>query len=291
MKKQQHAWIMGVFITISFTSLQAQQVTEGFAAPESVIKNGNKLFVSSINGNPAEKDGNGFISELSADGKVLQQKFQKTVLNAPKGMAIINNILYVTDIDRIVGFNTSSGEQVFELTIDGAGFLNDLCKAGDNQLAVTESMGNKVYLVNPADKKYSFAGTVAGANGVTYDAKTKQLFACGMGDQMNGNGKLYVKDINSKDTVFTELQNSPTGVFDGLELTDDNHLLVSDWVSFTSDKGRLIVYDLKAHTSTVYTYEAGAADITYDKATKKIYIPQMPKNRLVIVGMGELKKE
>lgn len=291
MRKKLNTWITGILVGISFTSLQAQQVIEGFAAPESVIKSGNKLFISSINGNPGEKDGNGFISELSADGKLLQQKFQKGTLNAPKGLAVINNILYVTDIDRIVGFNINSGEQAFELKIGEAAFLNDLCKTSDNQLAVTESMGNKVYLVNTADKTYSFAGTVPGANGVTYNAKTKQLFACGMGEQMNGTGKLYVKDVNSKDTVFTELQNSPTGIFDGLELTDDSHLLVSDWINFSGDKSRLVIYDLKAHTNTVYSFEPGAADVTYDKATMKIYIPQMPKNRLVITEISRLKKE
>lgn len=291
MRKQLNRWITIGLITISFTSSRAQQAIEGFAAPESVLKSGDKLFVSNINGNPADKDGNGFISELSADGKMLQQKFQKTVLNAPKGLAMISNVLYVTDIDRIVGFNIASGEQVFELNIEGAGFLNDLCKAGDNKLAVSESMSGKIFIVNTADKTYSFAGTIAGANGITYDAKTKQLFACGMGAQMNGSGKLYVKDINSKDTVFNELPNSPTGIFDGLELTDDNHLLVSDWISFNSEKARFVFYDLKNHTNTVYSAEAGAADFCFDRAAKKIYIPQLPKNKVVITSVDKLKKE
>jgi hypothetical protein len=286
--------LLTCFIFISLAPACAQQTIEGFEAPESVLKTGDKIFVSNIGGaqpNPAVKDSNGYISELSADGKIIQQKFQKTILNGPKGLAVSNNVVYVADIDRVVGFNINSGAQVFELKIPEASFLNDLCTAENNMLAVSESMSGKIYLINTTNKTYSFTGSVAGANGVTYDAKTKQLFVCGMGQQMNGTGKLFVKDINSKDTDFTELQNSPTGVFDGLEMMDDTHLLVSDWISFNSDKGRLVVYDLKNHTNAVYSVEQGPADIHYDKASGKVYIPQMPKNRILIESLNSLKKE
>src|SRR5215831_5561312 len=269
MKRTKCSLLLTCLAFISLAPACAQTIN-GFEAPESVLKSGDKIFVSNIGGaqpNPMAKDSNGYISELSADGKILYQKFQKGILNGPKGLAVMNNVVYVADIDRVVGFNMNSGEQVFELKIPEASFLNDLCTAGNNMLAVSESMNNKIYLLNIANKTYNFAGSVAGANGVTYDAKTKQLFACGMGLQMNGMGKLYVKDINSKDTVFTELQNSPTGVFDGLEMTGKDHLIVSDWISFNSDKARLVVYDLKNHINTIYPVEQGPADIYYDKAS------------------------
>jgi hypothetical protein len=291
MRKQIKTCAACALTVFSCVTLSAQKIIDGFAAPESVIKISDKLYVSNVNGNPGDKDGNGYISQLSADGKLLQQKFQKATLNAPKGLAVINNTLYVTDIDRIVGFNSSSGEQVFELNIEGAGFLNDLCKAGDNKLAASESMSGKIFIVDAGNKTYSVAGSIGGANGVTYDAKTKMLYACGMGEQMNGTGKLYVKDINSKDTVFTELPGSPTGIFDGLEMTDEGHLLVSDWISFNSNKARLIEYDLKNHTSTVFSVDAGAADFCYDRAGKKIYIPHLTKNNIEITSLGNLKKE
>ena len=228
MKRKTSAAMVCLLIAASFTCTQAQQIIDGFQAPESVLKNGDKIFVSNIGGaqpNPGAKDGDGYISELSSDGKIIQQKFQKSTLNGPKGLAVMNNVLYASDIDRVVGFDINSGEQIFELNIPGAAFLNDLCKAEDNMLAVSESMSGKIYLINTSNKSFKFFGSIPGANGVTYDANTKQLYACGMGAQMNGTGKLYVKDINSKDTLFTELQNSPTGVFDGLESRNAGHRL------------------------------------------------------------------
>src|SRR5437764_13358697 len=69
----------------------SQKTISGFQAPESVIKYGDRLFVSNIGGvkpDPMALDSNGFISELSTDGSVLHQKFQKGILNGPKGMAV-----------------------------------------------------------------------------------------------------------------------------------------------------------------------------------------------------------
>src|SRR5215813_8802198 len=101
MRKKIYALFLCSFAFISCIPLNAQQVIDGFEAPESIVKNGDKIFVSNIGGvqpNPMAKDSDGFISELSTDGKILQQKFQKGVLNGPKGLATINDILYVADI-------------------------------------------------------------------------------------------------------------------------------------------------------------------------------------------------
>jgi hypothetical protein len=274
--------------------LHAQQTITGFEAPESVVKYGDKLFVSNIGGmspNPLALDSNGFISELSADGKILQKKFQKSILNGPKGLTITGGVLYTADINRVVGFNINSGEQVFELNIPAALMLNDLCTIDDNHVVVSETISGKIYLVNITEKNYTFLGSIEGANGVTYDAKTNKLYACGMGVNMNGTGKLFVKDLAGKDTSFTQLPNSPTGIFDGLEMVDSDHLLVTDWISMNSAKGRFVVYDLKDHTNKVYSIDAGPADVSYDKASHNFYLPQMMKNSLLIENMSSLKAE
>ncbi|MEJ0081989.1 MAG: hypothetical protein WDM78_13805 [Puia sp.] len=81
----------GLFISAAsllLSTIGYSQVTvSGFEAPESVIKSGDRLFVSNIGGakgDPMALDSNGFISELSADGKIIHRKFQKGILNAPK---------------------------------------------------------------------------------------------------------------------------------------------------------------------------------------------------------------
>ncbi|MDP4265323.1 MAG: hypothetical protein Q8941_22545 [Bacteroidota bacterium] len=283
-------FLPAVVCLINISTSYCQQTISGFEAPESVIRSGDKLFVSNIGGekpNPTALDSNGFISELSVDGKIISQKFQKGVLNGPKGLAIVKDVIYVADINRVVGFNIRSGEQSFELGIKAI-LLNDLCKVDDKHIAVSETMSGRVLLIDLTDKSIRFLGTVEGANGLTYDGKKGMLYANGMGVNMSG-GKIYSKELRSQDTVFTELPNSPTGIFDGLEIYDNNHLLASDWVSFTSKKGRLIVYDLDKHTTTSYDVDAGPADITYDRSSNTVYIPQMMKNSLLIQNMKSLQ--
>ncbi|WP_298413401.1 hypothetical protein, partial [Hydrotalea sp.] len=258
---------------------QSQKIIDSLVGPESILKVGDKLFVSNLRG--------GFISELSEDGKFIRRKFQKTVLYAPKGLAAMNNIIYVTDTSRVVGFDINSGEQVFELTIPAATFLNDLCTEEKNMLAVTDSKSDHVYLINTLDKTIQFLGNVAGANGVTYNTKTKQLYVCGVGVKWNGQGKMYVKNMGKQDTLFTELPNSPIGFFDGIEFIDDDHLIVDDW----SHGGRLFIYDLKNDSSTSYTINNGTADLYYDKVSGDIYIPDINKNRVLIENIHSLKKD
>ena len=204
-------------ILVSLSSSFCQQTIPGFEAPESVIRSGDKIFVSNIGGekpNPMALDSNGFISELSADGKIIRRKFQKTILNAPKGLAVVKDIVYVADVNRVVGFNIRSGEQEFELGITAV-MLNDLCKVDDRHIGVSETVTGRVFLIDLADKSTRFLGTVEGANGLTYDGKKGMLYAVGMGINMNG-GKIYSKELKSQDTVFAALPNSPTGIFDGL---------------------------------------------------------------------------
>jgi DNA-binding beta-propeller fold protein YncE len=285
----------GLFISSAFVLLStlcySQKTISGFESPESVIKSGDRLFVSNIGGTKADPmalDSNGFISELSADGKVIHQKFQKGILNAPKGLAVVKDVVYVADVNRVVGFNARSGEQVFEAGIPSAKFLNDLCKVDDKHVCVSETMSGQVLLVDLTDKSIRFLGSVEGANGVTYDEKTGTLYAVGMGPNMSG-GKLYRKNLKNTDTVFTVLENSPTGIFDGLEMYDNTHLIASDWISFSSQKGRLIIYDLNNHTTKTIEVDSGPADITYDPSSHTLFIPRMMVNSLVIEDIRNLQ--
>src|SRR4051812_11156945 len=84
------------------------RVTEGIATPESVLYDeaGDRYLVSNIDGSPDAMDGNGYISVLSPDGKVVTPKFiaggqAKVKLNAPKGTGINAGVLYVADINVV----------------------------------------------------------------------------------------------------------------------------------------------------------------------------------------------
>ena len=89
----------------------------GFRAPESVKYDPDQdvWFVSNIAGFGSEKDGRGYIVRISAEHLDSMSVFAISGVNgvrldAPKGMAIQGDTLWVTDIDVLRGFNRRTGD-------------------------------------------------------------------------------------------------------------------------------------------------------------------------------------
>src|SRR5881398_3447690 len=110
-------------------------VVEGFLTPESVLHDPVQdiYFVSNINGSPTAKDNNGFISRVKPDGAVENPKFIEggrtgITLNAPKGLALAGDTLWVADIDAVRAFNAKTGAPIDSVSLSklGAVFLNDV---------------------------------------------------------------------------------------------------------------------------------------------------------------------
>lgn len=281
--------LIGIFLMLCQIGF-SQQVINGFSMPESITSNGKRFFISSQGQEFMNKDGDGFISEISADGKIINQNFfpLKGVLNAPKGMTIVNNILFVADLERVVGFNIDNRKTVFELVINGAKLLNDICQLENGFIAVTETVSGNIYKIDINKKSFEIIGNIPTANGIAYNQKTKQLLVCSNGENY-GDGSVYLKNDNSE---FKELPNIANGFFDGIEWIDNEHLLISDWVTFpVNGSGKLWLYDLKNQQSEFNFTEESIADIYYDAKTSKIYMPQMLHNRVLISDWEQLSKK
>ncbi|QTD38898.1 hypothetical protein JL193_06495 [Polaribacter batillariae] len=255
----------------------------GFKNPESVVldtKN-NVLYVSNINGAPTEKDGNGYISKVRLDGKILVEKWI-TGLNAPKGLVIFKRKLYTTDIDEIVEIKIKSGK-VEKFKAKDATFLNDITvdKKGNVYASNTfgfsgiyklPKKGNRTVELWLKDKNLNMP------NGL-YVSKNK-LFVANWGKNMNPktyetttNGNLLSVDLKSKNIKPIT---KPIGNLDGLSETLHGFLL-TDWLA-----GELLYYSKKLNTTTkVINLKKGSADTFFDKKTKSLFIPLMLDNKLL----------
>src|SRR5215510_5815377 len=91
---------------VSAQSLSETWRTEGLSNPESVVfdPTENVLYVSNVAGDAVDKDGKGFVSRLSPDGKIVTLEWAAG-LNAPKGLALAGERLYVSDIDELVAID------------------------------------------------------------------------------------------------------------------------------------------------------------------------------------------
>ena len=104
------AWFFGVLLLmIVSTGLLPAAATQisGLESPQSFLADPatNSYFISNVNGDPGVRDNNGFITKLNGNAEVIGFKFihggqNDTTLHAPKGMALIDNILYVADVDN-----------------------------------------------------------------------------------------------------------------------------------------------------------------------------------------------
>lgn len=125
----------------------AWTISEGIQTPESVYfdKSSGFLFVSQIGaGGGMAKDGDGWISKLSTDGKVIENKWV-TGFNAPKGLRSHDRTLWVADIDRIVAIDIEKAAIIKEVSVPGARFLNDIACDAEGTVYVSDLLTRKIH--------------------------------------------------------------------------------------------------------------------------------------------------
>ncbi|MES2746830.1 MAG: hypothetical protein V4648_00535 [Bacteroidota bacterium] len=231
-----------VFCALIASQMNAQitKTITGFNHVESVVVDGKYLYAADIGKElqPTAKDGDGQIIKMDKKGEVQDANFAKEKLNAPKGLAIYNGILFINDIDRLVAIDINSGNKLYEIDFSAVtSFLNDIAVWDNNTLFVSASDKNKLYKVNLTDKSYSEIKTnktIAGINGLFCYKKASRLYVNGFGSDNQPNG--IIGYINLKDNSFTQLT-ALEGYFDGMFISKDV-LYVSNWVAFEKTRGQ-----------------------------------------------------
>jgi hypothetical protein len=258
----------------------------GLAFPESAgcDREQNVVYVSQFGGTelkPGEKDGQGFISKLAPDGRILEARAFPDVMNKPKGIWVAHGRLWVTDIDGVWIYDTAS-KKGRKLAIPGIQFANDAAVIGDT-LFVSDNRSDQVFQVEPADFLEASVEpkvTVAVSkkdidpNGL-WPSRTGTLLMVGgrPGGELRGIHTL-------SPTGETRELSAPLGQLDGVyELRDGTGLLVTDWKAGTlsrwSPQGGLqpLARDFK-----------GPADFCV--MGTRVYVPDLVKGELRIVALG-----
>lgn len=119
----------------------------GLSSPESLAPSadGRSFYVTNVNGEGDDKDGNGFIARVSRDGKLIEERWA-TGLDAPKGIALKDGRLYVADIHRLVIIDAATGRTLASHVAPDAAFLNDLTILPDGRVLVADSGKQRIYL-------------------------------------------------------------------------------------------------------------------------------------------------
>lgn len=259
----------------------------GFMTPESTLYDANNdvYLVSNINGAPLDSDGNGFISRVNPDGTVMDLKWidgesEDVQLDAPKGMAIMGEELYVADINVVRVFNSNTGEMVRTVGITGASFLNGVA-ASNETVYVTDSGLDASFEDTGTDGIYKVMGDsyetlvlsteLNNPNGVAVHTDGEQLMVASFG----GNGVFHV----NADGTFSQTATLPEGTLDGLVWeTNDEVMLVSSW---DADAVYRVNHD-SGDSSVLFSDLTDPADLGLDTERNRLLIPLFNDDAVVI---------
>jgi hypothetical protein len=276
------------------SSVDALQVT-GLQAPESFLADpaGEQYFISNANGDPDVKDNNGFITKLDRTGIIAKLQFIRggegdVVLHAPKGMAIVNRVLYVADLDSLRGFDKETGRPVVSVPFvsqqakNGRGVaLADVVSDGKGLLYASDTDADTIYRIDTT-KQHAVSvfvrdASLAGPRGLALHPKTGHLIVVSWRA-----GKILEVRLDGKVTelVSNGFFSSRFHNLDGVDFDSWGNMYVSD---FTAGK----VWRMRPdhHFDVIAEYLPSPADIGVDRENHLILVPYHYGNAAEMNGL------
>ena len=116
-----------------------------FAAPSAAIYDADAdvYLVANVGGGPRAKDGDGSVCTVDPEtGAVLawlQGGVAGVTLDAPRGMALVDGVLWVADVDVVRRFDRRSGAPLPAVSIDGASMLYGVSAGPDGSVYVSDA--------------------------------------------------------------------------------------------------------------------------------------------------------
>lgn len=255
------------------------------AGPESVLydREQDVYFISNINGGLLAADNNGFITRVDPNTMKVELKWIAggtggVHLDAPKGMTIAGDTLYVSDVTAVRKFDRRTGEPRGEIALPGATLINDLTTDGTN-----------VYVSDTGVKPSpGITFTPTGTDAIWKIANDRATKLAGGAElnQPNGidyhDGALWVASFRGNELYRLDGSKKgdatpiPRGQLDGLVHLGDGSTIVTSWIGHA-------IY--RAHGDEFVPILRGLdapADIGYDTKRKRLLVPNTPKNVVTI---------
>jgi len=287
---------LGLAALVPLPALAMKVVSEttatGFKFPESVAYDPvtKVLYVGSFGGTelkPGEKDGNGYISKVSLDGKIIEERFLPAPgvkMNKPKGIWVKGSRLWVTDIDGVWEFDTKT-KKGKKLDLPGSQFANDPAIVG-NTLYVSDNRRDALYSVTPADfldaKEDPKVFTVWKDKGINpngvYPGRDGTLLMVGFKSDTEKRGIYSMKPGEEPQPLVKDV-----GRLDGLYQMKDGTLIATDW-----DSGTVFLWSKKSGRTPIASGFKGPADLCAFPNGRglMVVVPDLVKSELRMIQLG-----
>lgn len=235
--------------------------------PESVLldKDNDILYVSNVDGlDPWKADRKGSIAKLDLNGKIISAEWISG-MDAPKGMGMHQNKLYVADLSVIRVIDVKNGKIEKSIPIKTATGLNDITIAENGDIYVTDYLAKKLYRLKD-EKAELIAENLKQPNGVLYH--NNDLYV------LDGKGMYKLGDNNTLELIVDGME----GGVDGIVHVKGDEFIVSCWEGalwhVTKDGAKHLLMDTRAA-------QRRTADIEYDKKTNTLYVPTFFRNTVI----------
>lgn len=271
-------FIIIYFISTPICSLEVKWIVDGLNEPESVIfdKKNNAIYISNINGDPLKLDKNGYISKISVDGQILDKKWI-TGLDAPKGMTIFNDYLFISDLNKIWRVKISNKKKTF-FSINDAGFLNDLVADKNGNIYASDMFKNRIYKLEDENITiWKQSKLLDSPNGLLIEGNYLIIASWGKirsGFETEIKGKLLKVNLKTRE-IKKFFSTRPIGNLDGIVFNKDNGYLSTDWIN-----GKLLSINKKGIVTNSFKINKGSSDLEILMHKNLILIPMMMNNNL-----------
>lgn len=242
------------------------ETPEGLNTVESACFNPADGIIYVSNMAETSPDKIGYLSKLNVDGSILQKEWVKG-LKSPKGIAIVNDKLYVADPDLLWEISLKTGKVLKKYGCAFSKSLNDVASDANGTVYVMETRKNMVLTLGKDSLEvFSASDQLGSLNGV-----------CDFGTEiiLGSKGKLIAIDKKTKEIrVIAE----KTGGIDGIVVVDKNKIVTSNWWGLVQliEIGKPIE---KLMDTT--PLKINAADLGYIASKKILLVPTFSNNKVM----------
>ncbi|MCB5261355.1 MAG: SMP-30/gluconolactonase/LRE family protein [Candidatus Cloacimonetes bacterium] len=237
--------------------------------PESVCYDtvGERFLISNL--------GNGSIIAMDSTGVL--SEYMPRAFKSPKGIFLHDGKLYVTEPTQIQVVDVANASIIDSYPIEGAIGLNDIALTEQGLLYVTDTLGDCVYVYDPATKTQEkiISPLLDKPNGIVYDRPRWQMFVV----NNSTHSPILSIDVRSKetsifmDTIYSQL--------DGIAIDDLGRIYFSSWaesmiIEIPQEQNRFI--------TKLKDYE-GAADLYYHLPGNELIVPMLKQNRIERISL------
>lgn len=207
---------MKLISILIFTCLTSNIYGQTYSAAESVEWDPiNEQWLVSNGFDILADDGMGNKSVFSSDG-------------TSYGLEVMGEVVYGLTGSKLKAIDLNTKETLFELDIDGAGFLNGLTNDGVSTLYATDFSNREIYKIDvsninqPSYEKY-ISNTFEAPNGILYDGENNRLLYV----TWQSNAQIKAIDLTTK--AITTVVNTNLDNIDGIDDDAEGNYYVSSW--------------------------------------------------------------